>query len=82
MFSEMIQSLLNTGGRTEAMKRYSSISNQVVSIKNKLQGPVQQVSANPIDTIYPANRPINGFESILQSSEPVNFGNMLRNNAS
>lgn len=81
MFTEMIQSLLNSGGKTEAMKRYTSINNQINSIKNKLQGPVQQAQ-NPIDTIYPANhRPMDGFESILMSSEPANFGNALRNNA-
>ncbi len=83
MFSEMIQSLLNSGGQTEAMKRYSSMTNQVNSIKHKLQSPVnQQVSANPMDTIYPAGKPVNGFESILQSSQPANFGNMLLNKAS
>jgi soluble lytic murein transglycosylase-like protein len=85
MFSEMIQSLLNSGGQTEAMKRYSSMTNQVNSIKHKLQSPVntqQQISSNPMDTIYPANRPLNGFDSILQSSQPANFGNMLLNKAS
>ena len=82
MFSEMIQNLLNSGGKTEALKRYGSITNQVNSLKNKLQEPAQPISQNPIDTIYPANKPINGFESILQSSQPVNFGNILKNNVS
>ena len=80
MFSEMIQRLLNSGGKTEAMQRYSAMTNQVNSIRNKLQGPAQPISQNPIDTIYPANRPINGFESILQSSQPTNFGSILRGN--
>lgn len=81
MFTEMIQSLLNSGGKAEAMKRYASINNQVNSIKNKLQSPVSQ-APNPMDTIYPANRsPINEFENILMTSEPANFGNALRNNA-
>lgn len=82
MFSEMIQHLLNSGGKTEAMQRYSAMTNQVNSIKNKLQGQAQPISQNPIDTIYPANRQINGFESILQASQPANFGNVLRNNTS
>ena len=81
MFSEMIQSLLNSGGKAEAMRRYSSIANQAYTIKNKLQSPVT-TSANPIDTIYPANRPINGFESILQTSEPAAFGSLVKNNTS
>ena len=80
MFSEMIQHLLNSGGKTEAMQRYSAMTNQVKSIHNKLQSPIQQVQ-NPIDTIYPADRPLNGFESILQSSQPAAFGNMLLNNS-
>ncbi len=81
MFSEMIQSLLNSGGKAEAMRRYSSIANQAYAIKNKLQSPVTQ-NANPIDTIYPANRPITGFKSILQTSEPAAFGSLVKNNAS
>jgi len=81
MFSEMIQSLLNSGGKAEAMKRYTSITNQANAIKNKLQAPISQ-SANPIDTIYPANRPLNGFESILQTSEPAKFGSMLQSTPS
>lgn len=80
MFSEMIQHLLNSGGKTEAMQRYASMTNQVKSIHNKLQSPIQQVQ-NPIDTIYPADRPLNGFESILQTSQPAAFGNMLLNNS-
>ncbi len=79
MFSEMIQHLLNSGGKTEAMQRYASMTNQVKSIHNKLQSPIQQVK-NPIDTIYPADRPVSGFESILQTSQPAAFGNMLLNN--
>ena len=80
MFSEMIQHLLNSGGQTEAMKRYSAMTNQVNSIKHKLQGQAQPISQNPIDTIYPANRQVSGFESILQSSQPANFGSVLRSN--
>ena len=80
MFSEMIQHLLNSGGKTEAMQRYTAMTNQVNSIKHKLQSPAQVVKQDPMDTIYPANRPVNGFESILQSSRPAEFGNMLLNN--
>jgi len=80
MFSEMIQHLLNSGGQAEAMKRYSAMTNQVNSIKHKLQGQAQPISQNPIDTIYPANRQVSGFESILQSSQPANFGSVLRSN--
>ncbi len=79
MFSEMIQSLLNSGGKTAAMQRYAALTRQVNNIREKLEGPVQQVAQNPIDTIYPADRKINSFENILQSSTQANFGNLLLN---
>ncbi len=82
MFSEMIQSLLNSGGKSAAMQRYAALNNQVNNIKSKLQSPVQNISQNPMDTIYPANRQISGFESVLQSSSPANFGNLLLNSPS
>lgn len=77
MFSEMIQSLLNSGGKSAAMQRYTALSNQVNSIKNKLACPVQSGNQNPIDTLYPADRKINSFQSILQSSNQAEFGNLL-----
>lgn len=79
MFSEMIQSLLNSGGKSAAMQRYTALSNQVNSIKNKLAGPVQSGNQNPIDTLYPADRKINSFQSILQNSNQTEFGNLLLN---
>lgn len=79
MFSEMIQNLLNSGGKTAAMQRYAALTAQVNNLKNKLEGPVQQVNQNPIDTIYPADRKISSFEDILQSSTGANFGNLLLN---
>ena len=79
MFSEMIQRLLDTGGKTAAMQRYAALSNQVNNLKSKLQSPVQQASQNPMDAIYPADRNISGFESILKSSTPADFGNLLLN---
>ncbi len=79
MFSEMIQNLLNSGGKTAAMQRYAALTAQVNNLRNKLEGPVQQVNQNPIDTIYPADRKISSFESILQNSNQANFGNLLLN---
>lgn len=78
MFSEMIQSLLNSGGKTAAMQRYAALNNQVANLKNKLEGPVQQAK-NPMDTIYPENRKVSQFEQVLQTSQSPNFGNMLIN---
>jgi len=80
MFSEMIQNLLNSGGKAAAMQRYVALTSQVNHLRNKLQGPVQQAEQNPMDTIYPADRKINSFENILQTSAPsTSFGNMLLN---
>ncbi len=79
MFSEMIQSLLNSGGKSAAMQRYTALSHQVNSLKNKMAGPVQLENQNPIDTIYPADRKINSFQSILQNSNQAEFGNLLLN---
>jgi len=77
MFSEMIQSLLNSGGKAEAMQRYTAMTGQLNSIKNKLNGPAVATPQNPMDTIYPENRRLNEFESIMQASQPANFGNIL-----
>lgn len=79
MFSEMIQNLLNSGGKTAAMQRYAALTNQVNNLRNKLEGPVSQAGQNPMDTIYPADRKISSFENILQTSTKANFGNLLLN---
>ena len=72
MFSQFIQNLLNTGGQTQAMQRYTQLNNRVNS-------PVQEAQ-NPLDTIYPNNK-INtpSFEKVLQSSTQSNFGTLLLN---
>ncbi len=80
MFSEMIQHLLNSGGKTAAMQRYAALTNQVRNLREKLEGPAQQASVNPMDTIYPANRKVSSeFENILKTSTQANFGNLLLN---
>lgn len=69
MFSQFIQNLLNTGGQTQAMQRYSQLS-------NKIAAPQSQ---NPLDTIYPNSAKINSpsFEKVLQSTTKSNFGTLL-----
>lgn len=73
MFSQFIQNLLNTGGQTQAMQRYTQLNNRVNS-------PVQEAQ-NPLDAIYPNNNKINtpSFEKVLQSSTQSNFGTLLLN---
>ena len=69
MFSQFIQNLLNTGGQTQAMQRYSQLSNKVAA----------PLSQNPLDTIYPNSAKINSpsFEKVLQSTTKSNFGTLL-----
>lgn len=75
MFSQFIQGLLSSGGKSAAMQRYAALNNQVNYI-NRNEHPA---SLNPIDTIYPANNPntIESFENILQSTTKSNFGTLL-----
>lgn len=75
MFSEFIQGLLTSGGKTAAMQRYAALNRQVNYINNQNY----PANLNPIDTIYPANNPNNmeSFENILQSTTKSNFGSLL-----
>ena len=72
MFSEMIQSLLNSGGKAQAMQRYAQLNSRTANInKEVLQ------TQNPIDTLYPASRtPTQSFENILKSTN-TEFGSLL-----
>ena len=73
MFSEMIQSLLNTGGRTEAMQRAAKLNNFVD----------HSVKTNDINTIYPQDKSsVQSFEKVLSNTTAGNFGSLLLNNTS
>lgn len=73
MFSEMIQSLLNSGGQAASMKRASQINSYI----NRTQ---QQSS---IDTIYPpSSSNVQSFEKVLSNTTATNFGSLLLNKKS
>ena len=75
MFSEMIQGLLNSGGKAQAMQRYAQLNNRVANYRNEITQP-----QNPIDTIYPADRKnVQSFENILKASTKADFGSLLLN---
>lgn len=77
MFSEMIQGLLNSGGKTQAMQRYAQLQSRVANFKNQINGPEIPQTQNPIDTIYPTNRPtVQSFENVLKTSSK-DFGSLL-----
>ncbi len=77
MFSEMIQSLLNSGGKAAAMKRASQLNGYVNNINKNSQ---HQTIQNSLDTIYPpsANN-VQSFEKVLANSTSGNFGSLLLN---
>ncbi len=77
MFSEMIQSLLNSGGKAAAMKRASQLNGYVNNINKRTQ---QQSIQNSLDTIYPPNaNNVQSFEKVLANSTASNFGSLLLN---
>ena len=80
MFSQMIQNLLNSGGKTAAMQRAAQISNYV----NNMTKTVNPKSASsPLDTIYPpAGDNVQSFEKVLSKTTQSNFGTLLLNPAS
>lgn len=86
MFSEMIQGLLNSGGKTQAMQRYAQLNNRVTNFRNEINGyqPSQTATniqnQNPIDTLYPQTRSnVQSFENVLKAST-TDFGTLLRSN--
>ena len=79
MFSEMIQNMLNSGGRSAAMKRASQINNYV-NYTNRTQTP--SITKN-IDAIYPpSSNNVESFEKILSNTKQTNFGSLLLNPSS
>lgn len=76
MFSQMIQNMLNSGGRDAAIKRATQINHYVNSVENKINPQI----ANNIDSIYPpSDSSVVSFEKVLSSTKGVNFGSLLLN---
>jgi len=81
MFSEMIQNLLNSGGKDAAMKRAAQLNAYTNRANN-----INNLTANnmrSIDTIYPPDKSnVTSFEKVLSSTTQANFGSLLLNPAS
>ena len=79
MFSKMIQSMLNSGGKAVAMQRAAQINNYV----NHRTNPDRIASANTnsIDSIYPSGSTVESFEKVLSGTAKSNFGSLLLNPA-
>lgn len=79
MFSEMIQSLLNSGGKTAAMQRTAQINNYVNNVSKQLDSQ-NRVAANSLDTLYPpSSNNVQSFEKVLSGTTHANFGTLLLN---
>ena len=80
MFSEMIQGLLNTGGRSAAMQRAAQINNYVNNVNKQLNPQQVPTQAQAMDSIYPPNgNSVQSFEKILANTAQTNFGSLLLN---
>lgn len=70
MFSEMIQSLLNSGGQAASMKRALQLNSYINRTQQK----------NSIDSIYPpSSNNVQSFEKVLSNTTAANFGSLLLN---
>lgn len=75
MFSEMIQSLLQSGGQASAMRRYQVMNNYVNGVPPKAKADVTK--ANGVE--LPSASNIQSFDKVLQSTAQAQFGSLLKN---
>lgn len=73
MFSEMIQGLLNSGGKAAAMQRAAQLNAGV----NRAQQKVN--ISDQLNSIYPPSGGVQSFEQVMASSKRANFGSLLLN---
>ncbi len=75
MFSEMIQSLLNSGGQANSIKRYAQIVNYIDGVPAKKD----MEAINKMNTQLPSKDSVQSFDKVLQSTAKTQFGTLLRN---
>ncbi len=75
MFSEMIQSLLNSGGQAKTVQRYQKMNNYIngVPAKTDLEA-IQKMGPQ-----LPDAGSVQSFDNILQSTAKSQFGTLLKN---
>lgn len=83
MFSKMIQSMLNSGGKATAMQRAAHLNNYINHTTNK-PNPDRIISSNPnaLESLYPNGATVESFEKVLSGTAKSNFGSLLLNPAS
>jgi soluble lytic murein transglycosylase-like protein len=80
MFSEMIQGLLNSGGRSAAMQRAAQINNYVNNVNKQINPQQAPTHAQAMDTIYPPDKTnVQSFEKVLANTTQADFGSLLLN---
>ena len=75
MFSEMIQSLLNSGGQANTIKRYVQVNNYI----NGVPAKADMAAINKMSPQLPSGSNIQSFDKVLQSTAKSQFGTLLRN---
>lgn len=75
MFSEMIQSLLNSGGQANTIKRYQQMNNYI----NGVPAKTDMESINKMSPPLPSKDGIQSFDKVLQSTAKTQFGSLLKN---
>lgn len=75
MFSEMIQSLLNSGGQANTIKRYQQMNNYI----NGVPAKADMDAINKLNSQLPSKDNIQSFDKVLQSTAKSQFGTLLKN---
>ena len=75
MFSEMIQSLLSSGGQANTIKRYQQMNNYINGVPTK----TDMEALKNINSGLPNPNNIQSFDKVLQSTAKSQFGTLLRN---
>jgi len=75
MFSEMIQSLLSSGGQANTLKRYAQVSNYI----NGVPAKADQAALKNTGVKLPDASSVQSFDKVLQSTAKAQFGTLLKN---
>ena len=83
MFSQMIQNMLNSGGKANAMQRAAQINNYVNNVQRRTNPErIASSTKDSLDAIYPSGATVESFEKVLSGTTKTNFGSLLLNPAS
>ena len=73
MFSEMIQSLLSSGGQANAMKRYTQMTNYIDGVPAKAD--FAKLKSDSVQ--LPNASSVPSFDNVLQSTAKTQFGEII-----